>query len=162
MKEALMKKQAVIHYTFVIERSYAATPEQVFAALSDPAKRRRWLLEGQNHEVESFEIDFRVGGHERGVLRFGPKTPFPGTLFTRDGDFRDIIPNERVVSASAMSIGDKRISVSLETFELLPTEKGTDLIFTHQAAFFEGADGPEMREGGWRKLLEKLDAEIAH
>ena len=30
------------------------------------------------------------------------------------------------------------------------------------AAFFEGADGPEMREGGWRKLLEKLDAELAH
>jgi uncharacterized protein YndB with AHSA1/START domain len=157
-----MKVQSVIHNTFVIERSYPATPEQVFAALSDTAKRRRWLHGGQNHEVESFEIDFRVGGHERGVLRLGPNTPFPGILLTRAGDFQDIVPNERVVSASSMTIGDKRISVSLETFELLPAERGTDLIFTHQTAFFEGADGPEMRQDGWRKLLEKLGAEIAH
>ena len=156
-----MNKQAVIHNTFVIERSYAARPEVVFAALTDPAKRRRWLLEGQKHQVESFEMDFRVGGHERGVLRFGTDTPFPGTLFMREGDFRDIVANRRVVSASAMAIGDKRISVSLETFELLRTDKGTDLIFTNQTAFFEGADGPKMREEGWRKLLEKLDAEIA-
>jgi uncharacterized protein YndB with AHSA1/START domain len=112
--------------------------------------------------VESFEMDFRVGGHERGVLRFGPQTPFPGTLFAREGEFQDIAPNKRVVSTSAMKIGDKLISVSLETFELLATDRGTDLIFTHQAAFFEGADGPEMREGGWRKLLEKLEAELAH
>jgi len=157
-----MKEQAVIHNTFVIERSYAATPEQVFTALSNPAKRRRWLFEGQNHAVESFEMDFRVGGHERGVMRFGPDTPFPGTLFTRDGDFRDIVANERVVSACTLAIGEKRISISLETFELLPTERGTDLIFTYQAAFFEGSDGPEMRQGGWRRLLGKLDAELAH
>jgi uncharacterized protein YndB with AHSA1/START domain len=155
-----MKEQSVIHNTFVIERSYTAIPEKVFAALSDPASRRKWLLEGQNHQVESFEMDFRLGGRERGVLRFGPNTPFPGTLFIRDGEFRDIVANERIVSASGMSIGDKRISVSLETFEVLTTEKGTDLVFTNQTAFFERADGPEMRKAGWRKLLEKLDAEI--
>jgi uncharacterized protein YndB with AHSA1/START domain len=155
-----MKEPSVIHNTFVIERSYPATAEQVFAALSDPAKRRRWLLEGSN-EVESFEMDFRVGGHERGVIRFGPNTPFPGTLLTREGDFQDIVPGRRVVNASSMKIGDKRISVSLATFDLLPTDKGTDLIFTHQTAFFEGADGPEMRKGGWVKLLGKLEAELA-
>jgi hypothetical protein len=43
----------------------------------------------------------------------------------------------------------------------VPTEKGTDLILTHQAAFFEGADGPKMRQDGWRKLLEKLAKELA-
>jgi hypothetical protein len=43
----------------------------------------------------------------------------------------------------------------------LPTEKGTDLIFTEQAAFFEGADGPQMREAGWRELLEALARELA-
>jgi uncharacterized protein YndB with AHSA1/START domain len=156
-----MKVQSVIHNTFVLERSYQATPEQVFAALSDPAKRQRWLMEGQNHALESFEMDFRVGGHERGVMRFGPQTPFPGTLLIREGDFQHIVANERVVSSSSMTMGEKRFSVSLETFELLPAERGTDLIFTFQAAYFENADGPEMREGGWRKLLEKLDTEIA-
>jgi uncharacterized protein YndB with AHSA1/START domain len=48
-----MKAQSVIHNTFVTERSYAATPEQVFTALSNQAKGGRWLPEGQNHEVES-------------------------------------------------------------------------------------------------------------
>jgi hypothetical protein len=44
----------------------------------------------------------------------------------------------------------------LLTVEFLPSETGTDLILTHQGAFFEGADGPEMRAVGWRKLLERL------
>ena len=34
-------------------------------------------------------------------------------------------------------------------------------IFTHQGAFFEGADGPEMREAGWRKLLDQLATDMA-
>jgi uncharacterized protein YndB with AHSA1/START domain len=60
-----------------------------------------------------------------------------------------------------MSIAEKCISASLATFEFLPTGTGTDLIFTHQGAFFEGADGPEMREEGWRGLLNKLTEEFA-
>ena len=55
-----------------------------------------------------------------------------------------------------MSLGEKRISASLATVEFLPAKTGTDLIFTHQGAFFEGADGPEMRLAGWRKLLDRL------
>ena len=59
-----------------------------------------------------------------------------------------------------MTVGEKCISASLVTVEFLPSETGTDLIFTHQGAFFEGADGPEMREEGWRKLLEQLTEEV--
>jgi hypothetical protein len=59
-----------------------------------------------------------------------------------------------------MTVGDKRISASLATFEFLQTENGTGLIFTHQGAFFEGADGPQMREEGWRKLLQRLEKEL--
>ena len=60
-----------------------------------------------------------------------------------------------------MALGERRISASLVTIELVPTDKGTDLICTHQGAFFEGADGPKMREAGWRTLLDKLTAELA-
>jgi len=49
----------------------------------------------------------------------------------------------------------------LVTIELIPTESGTDLICTHQGAFFEGSGGPQMREMGWRSLFEKLAKEIA-
>jgi hypothetical protein len=67
-----------------------------------------------------------------------------------------------VVLAYTMTLGERRISASLATFELVPTEKGTDLIFTDQGAYFEGADGPTMREGGWRKLLDSLAKELAN
>ena len=50
----------------------------------------------------------------------------------------------------------KMFSSSQVTFELLETETGTDLILTHQGAFFEGADGPAMREQGWRTLIANL------
>ena len=70
------------------------------------------------------------------------------------------MPNRRIVIASTMTVGEKRISASLATIEFLPSETGTDLIFTHQGAFFEGADGPEMREAGWRKLFERLAEEF--
>ena len=48
------------------------------------------------------------------------------------------------------------------TVEFLPKGKDTELIFTEQGAFFEGADGPQMREQGWRQLLDQLASELAH
>jgi uncharacterized protein YndB with AHSA1/START domain len=141
-----MQEQSIIHNTFVIERSYPVPPERVFAALSDPAKKRRWFLDGRGNKVEYYEMQFEVGGKER--ARFFHDGPMAGIPFTNDGTYQDIVSD--------------RLSAALTTFELLPTETGTDLIFTHQAAFFEGADGPAMRETGWRTLLERLAAALAN
>ena len=155
-----MEEQSVIHSTFVIERSYPKPPERVFSAFADPAKKRRWFAEGASHEVEEFEMDFRVGGTELARYRFKAGTPFPGVGLTHEGSYQDIVPNRRVVAASTMTFGDKRISASLVTVEFLATDKGTDLICTHQGAFFEGADGPQIREAGWRQLFEQLAKEL--
>ena len=155
-----MQELSVIHNTFVIERSYRAKPDRVFAAFADPDKKRRWFVESNSHVIEHYELDFRVGGKERASFRFKDGTPLEGLACTNDTTYQDIVPNRCIVTASTMSIGGKCISASLCTFELLPSETGTNLIFTHQGAFFEGADGPEMREEGWRKLLEKLTAEF--
>jgi uncharacterized protein YndB with AHSA1/START domain len=154
-----MEERSAIHSTFVIERSYPATPERVFAAFADPARKRRWFVEGGGNQVEHYEMDFRVGGKER--ARFSHGAPVKGIVFTNDTSYQDIVPNRRVVFASTMTMGEKCISASLATVELLALETGTDLIFTHQGAFFEGADGPEMREAGWRTLLERMTEEVA-
>jgi uncharacterized protein YndB with AHSA1/START domain len=155
-----MEQSSVIHNTFVIERAYPATPERVFAAFADPAKKRRWFVEGEGHDVEHYELDFRVGGKERARFRFKEGTPLKGVACTNDTTYQDMVPNRRIVFASTMSIGEKCISASRGTVELLPSGTGTELIFTHQAAFFEGSDGPEMREGGWRQLLARLTDEV--
>src|ERR1700678_679272 len=152
----VMENQSVIHSTFVIERSDPKPPEVVFSAFADAAKKRRWFAEGHSHAVEEFEMDFRVGGTERTRYRFMEGSPFPGVALTNEGSYQDIVPNRCIVNASTMTLGDKRISSSLVTFEFLRTDKGTDLICTHQGAFFEGSDGPQMREAGWLKLLEHL------
>ncbi len=157
-----MKEQSVVHSTFVIERSYPKPPELVFSAFADAAKKRRWFAPGEGHDVEEFEMDFRVGGSERLRYRFKEGTPFPGVAITNEGSYQDIVPDQRIVSTSTMTLGDKHISTSLVTLEFLSTDEGTDLICTHQGAFYEGCDGPQSREAGWRSLLEKLAKDLTH
>jgi len=157
-----MTDRTVAHCSFVIERKYPAAPQQVFRALSDPARKRRWFAEGEGFEVDSFEMDFRVGGFERSRFRFQEGSPVPpGTPCTNDTVYLDIITNERIVLAYTMNVGGSRISASQSTFELVPEGTGTKLVFTEQAAFFANADGPKIREQGWRALLEQLAQELA-
>src|SRR5688572_4036315 len=157
-----MADRTVTHNTFTIERRYTASPARVFSALSDPVKKRRWFAEGEGFEVDTFELDFRVGGFERARFRFKPGAPLPeGTSGANDTWFEDIVPDRRIVMAYIMTIGGNRISASQATFELLPAEGGTLLVFTEQAAFFEGGDGPAMREAGWRQLFDNLERELA-
>lgn len=148
----------VVHATCVVERSFNKHPAAVFAALSDPEKVRQWYGEGPHHELVEFALRFAIGGTQRMTYRFKPGHPIAGKVLVNDGVFQDIIPGQRIVSASTMAIDGQRISASLVTFELLPTEKGTDLVCTHQGAFFEGAgpDPAKMREDGWKALLDRL------
>lgn len=102
-------------------------------------------------------MDFRVGGTERKLFRSKH-----GLLFTNDTVYRDIVPGRRIVFAYNMSVNEKRISSSLSTIEFLAAQNGTRLRFTEQAAFFEGADGPQIREAGWNALFDRLAEEFAN
>jgi uncharacterized protein YndB with AHSA1/START domain len=145
----------VIHRSFVIERVYPATAAKVFRALSDPHKKRRWFAEGEGFVVESYTLDFRVGGFERARFR-----PTGGPPMTTDAVYLDILTDERVVFAYAMTVGGAPMSSSLGTMELTPTASGTLLRFTEHTAFVDGNDGSEGRREGSVGLLEALAKEL--
>ena len=151
-----MSEPSVIHDTFVVERSYPVPPSRGFEALSDPAQKRRRVAEGGAHEIEAYQLDFRPRGAERGRYRFRPGTPIAGMVITNDIVFLEIVPDRRIIMAQTMILGEAPMSFALITVELLAAGEGTDLLCTHQAAFFEGSDGPQMRRDGWRELFERL------
>ncbi|HWC97973.1 MAG TPA: SRPBCC family protein [Candidatus Sulfopaludibacter sp.] len=154
-------ERTVTHSTFVIERNYPSPLERVYAAFADPARKRRWYAESGGRDLLKFESDFRVGGSEHTLSRFPNASPFPGQTLSSNVNYQDIVEHRRIVMAYTMSIADRRFSASLATIEFLPAQDGTLLIFTDQGAFFEGADGPQMREAGWRKLLDSLAQSLA-
>jgi uncharacterized protein YndB with AHSA1/START domain len=155
-----IQQPTVNHSTFTLERSFPAAPERVFSAFSDPAKKIRWYADGRSMEMLEFTMDFRVGGHDCVRFRMPQDSPIPGTVLRYDTHYLEIESSRRIVIA--YSIGreiaetNQPFSASLATFELLPTDSGTDLLFTEQSAFFENADGPEWRKQGWTTLLNKL------
>jgi uncharacterized protein YndB with AHSA1/START domain len=151
------------HATFIIERDYKASPQRVFAAWADPGAKRAWFVEGEGWEIRAFEMDFREGGTEKSRFRFikGQETFGEETWFGNETVFNEIVPNERILFTYAMDRNGQRFSVSLAAVELKPAGAGTRLVFTEHAAFFDGADGPQMREAGWRELFGKLEEHLA-
>jgi uncharacterized protein YndB with AHSA1/START domain len=157
-----VSEPTTIHNTFVIERPYPKPPTRLFLAFSDPEQKRRWFANSRGQDDATLEMDFRVGGREAMSYKMGPDTPFPGTVIANSSVYLDIVEDRRVVLTQAMTLGDRRISAALITVEFLGDgQGGTTLICTHQAAFFEGSDGPTMREGGWNTLLDRLGASLA-
>jgi len=150
----------VVHATCVVERSFSKPAALVFAALSDPNKVRQWMGGGEHSELIEFTCEFREGGRQVMKYQMGPGSPIAGEVIANEGRFQQIVLGERIVTASTMKRSTGIFSASQVTFELVPTDQGTDLIVTHQGAFFEGSDGPEMREQGWNKLMDKLAAVV--
>lgn len=152
--------EAVVHNTFVMERNYPQPPAGVFAAFSQPARKRRWYVEGA-HEIREFEMEFRVGGSERFRYRFKEGHPIAGSEIANESTYHDIVPEKRIVMTSRMSLNGKPITVMLATFEFRSSGTGTELVLTHQAAYLDWPDGAHMIEEGWRGLLGRLEAHLA-
>ncbi|WP_433944674.1 SRPBCC family protein [Paenibacillus sp. SN-8-1] len=139
-----MSERFIKHGTFVVEKTYAASPERVYHAWSDPIAKAKWFS-----KADAF--DFRVGGRE-----YSSGGPPEGPIFTFDAQYQELVPEQRIVYTYTLDSGDTRISVSITTIELIKVEGGTKLIFTEQAAFFDGHDTLEVREHGTNIMLDAL------
>ena len=148
--------RSVVHGAFHIERTYNATPEQVYKALSNETAKNRWFYGPQGwRPIERF-MDFRVGGRERAKGHFEG-----GMTTTFDAIYHDIVPQERIVYTYEMHLDDRKISVSLATLEIEPAGSGrTKLKICEQGAFLDGYDDAGSRERGTGDLLDKLGASL--
>lgn len=147
-------ERSVNHATFVVERTYDVSPQRVFAAWADPEAKARWFG-GPDQGVAEYELDFRVGGREfsRGTVE--------GQEYTFEARYQDIVPDDRIVYAYDMHVGDRRISVSLGTVQLETQGDGTRLTYTEQGAYLDGLDAPEQRESGTGGLFDALGEYLA-
>jgi uncharacterized protein YndB with AHSA1/START domain len=146
-----MTVTTVDHDTFVIERTYDVPIDQVFRAWADPSLKARWFAGSLEALGAGYELDFQVGGHE--VNRGGPPG---GPVYSYESQFRDIVPEQRIVYTYEMFADEARISVSVATVEFHNHGATTRLVLTEQGVFLDGHDTAAQREEGTRSLLDSL------
>jgi uncharacterized protein YndB with AHSA1/START domain len=148
-----MKLSSVAHDTFVIERTYNVPVAQVFRAWADPMLKARWFAGAADRLGAGYELDFRVGGRE--INRGGPPG---GPVYTFESQFRDIVPEQRIVYTYEMSADQLRLSVSVATVEFSSHGATTQLVLTEQGVFLDSHDTVAQRKEGTLSLLKSLEA----
>jgi uncharacterized protein YndB with AHSA1/START domain len=146
-----MTKRFVTHDTMVIERTYPATPERVFAAWADQAAKAVWMLGSEDDfDPQGYRLDFRVGGSEwiRGEAA--------GDVYTYDARYDDIVENERIVFSYYMLRDEVPLSSSVTSVEFRAEGDGTHLVLTEHGMYLDGEDKPELRFEGVSGQLDAL------
>jgi len=105
----------------LIEREFDAPKQLVYQAYTTPELVERWWHANRG-EVTLVEIDLRIGGR----WRYAMVTP-DGTEVAFHGEYREIVPNERLVST--------------EVYEGLPPGVSEEDAATVNTATFTESDG---------------------
>jgi uncharacterized protein YndB with AHSA1/START domain len=136
---------------FRLERTFAATPEEVFDAWTSPVVLGRWWAAAPTWTSPGCEVDLRVGG--RYVLRM---LDDDGELHVVGGEYREVTRPRRLVFTWCWQRegGPHPGHVSLVTVEFHSDGDGTTVVLEHS-----GLASQESREGhgeGWRACLDNL------
>lgn len=135
---------------FTLARSFAATPEEVWNAWTNPdAAAHWWHPEGLSTPRESVEMDVRQGG----TYTYTMVDDNDGSTFLTGGEYQEVLPYERLV----FSWGDPKDEIEdcpIVTLVLTPTMEGTHMTFHLAGA--EGAEGDQFFYDGWNSALDML------
>ena len=105
-----------------ISREFAAPRHLVYKAVTTPELVKRWW-HAKRGEVTVAEIDLRVGGKWRSVMVTGD-----GIEVAFHGEYREIVPNERIVSTEAYEgAPDPDDNATVNTITLTENEGRTTL-----------------------------------
>ena len=148
--------RSAAHAIFQLKRSYDAPVARVWRALTDIEAKAKWFPGAGKWELLERQMDVRVGGRERLRGRWES-----GLVSTFEAIYLDVVPQERLIYAYDLYLGEKKISVSLATLELKADGGKTTLHVTEQGAFLDGYDDAGSREQGTGQLFDALGAALA-
>jgi uncharacterized protein YndB with AHSA1/START domain len=143
--------RTVVHDAFTLQRTYDATPAQVFRAVTDMEAKDRWFVNGAAWTPIERYMDARPGGRERAKGRWPT-----GMVTTFDAVYFDVVPDQRLVYTYDLYIDDRKISVSLATLQITKAPGGTTLTITEQGAFLDGYDDAGSRQHGTGALMDRI------
>jgi uncharacterized protein YndB with AHSA1/START domain len=140
----------------LITREFAAPKDLVYRAFTTPELVKRWWA-GKRGEVTSAEIDLRVGGRWRYVMiaQGGFEVAF-------HGEYREIVPNERLVSTEVYEgapVPDPDASATLNTSTFAETDGRTLLEILVECPSREVRDAiiDSGMEGGMQEGMDLLE-----
>jgi uncharacterized protein YndB with AHSA1/START domain len=139
--------------SLVLQRVFAAPPEIVYAAWSDPAHVAEWW-HPKEFTTPVFEMDFRVGGRFRYCIRSERHEGWA------HGSYREIEAPRRIVFTFQWEGGpDVPEPQTLITLTFDPD--GDDTLLTFRQEPFASDAARHSHGQGWQQVLGHLDAFLA-
>jgi uncharacterized protein YndB with AHSA1/START domain len=128
-----------------IRKLLSATPEEVFAAWTDPASMAKWMRPGGKTKDSRVEMDVRVGGKYR-VDMIGENEVYEHT-----GEYLVVDPPRKLsFTWISKGTGGER---SVVTVTLHARGNKTELVLTHEGL----PDAQrEPHRGGWTEIVDNL------
>jgi uncharacterized protein YndB with AHSA1/START domain len=135
----------------LITREFDAPKHLVYKAWTTPELIKRWWS-GDRGEVTIVEVDLRVGGTWRYVM-----TANGGFEVAFHGEYREIVPNERIVSTEIYEAMPDAEAVDTATFTEEDGRTTLTLLVQHASQEFRDAHINYGMEGGMQEALDHLE-----
>jgi uncharacterized protein YndB with AHSA1/START domain len=134
--------------TLRIERSYRAPAQAVFDAWTSEEVLRRWFHAQHDWETSEAEVDLRVGGDLRVVMR----NPHKDEEYGGGGRYTEVDPPKRLAFTWIWDRDSRRTLIELDFEE---SDGTTTVRFTHSGLWDEEA--VRDHEAGWTRCFENLE-----
>jgi uncharacterized protein YndB with AHSA1/START domain len=139
--------------TLYIERTFRAPAEAVFDAWTSEEVLRRWFRAEHDWETPEAQVDLRVGGAVRVVMR----DPEKGAEYGGGGHYTEIDPPTRLAFTWTWDDDEDRQTLIEIDFE--EAGDATTVRFTHSNLRDE--ESLRSHEGGWTRCFENLERALA-
>jgi len=135
----------------LITRVFDAPKHLVFKAWTTPELIKRWWA-GQRGEVTIAEVDLRVGGRWRYVM-----VANDGFEVAFHGEYREVVPNERVVSTEIYEAFPDIEAVATTTFSETDGRTTLTILVEHPSRETRDAHINSGMEGGMNESMDLLE-----